>query len=305
MIPDREGVGNLEKEVALGIDIGGTKVAVAIVDRAGRIEHRHELPSNTSSADALFETVLSCIRGVLEASGLEMSDFHGVGAGVPGKVDHKNGVAIFQNNIPWANFEFASRLKTEFGETTRVLIDNDVKVAAYAEYATRELAADDTFTYLTISTGLAATTIVNHTILRGAGFSGEIGFLPLKENDGYIGLEKYAAGPAIQAALVGADSTKEVFDKANMGDEEAVAIIKERAHAMALGLYSIICVLDPNMIVLGGSVAYHNPSYVAEIIEQLSAIVMDEQNHILDNILTSVLGGDNGVIGAGMLAFNL
>lgn len=295
----------MEKQYALGIDIGGTKVAVAVVDRDGQILHRHELPSDTSSADALFETVLNGIRAVLETSEMMMDDFYGVGAGVPGKVDHVNGVAVFQNNIPWGNFPFVDRLKEEFGEDLKVLIDNDVKVAAYAEYATRNLSADETFTYVTISTGLAATTIVNNTILRGAGFSGEIGFLPLKDEEGYIGLENYAAGPAIQAAYPGAESTKEVFQKAGAGDEEALTIIKDRAHAMAVGLYSIVCMLDPNMIVLGGSVAYHNPEFVAEIIEQLREFVIDEQSHILKNVVRTVLGGDNGVIGAGMLAFNL
>lgn len=295
----------MEKEYALGIDIGGTKVAVAVVDRDGQILHRHELPSDTRSAESLFETVLQGIRAVLETSDLTMDDFHGVGAGVPGKVDHVKGIAVFQNNIPWGNFPFVERLKEEYGEHLNVLIDNDVKVAAYAEYATRDLSADETFTYLTISTGLAATTIVNNMILRGAGFSGEIGFLPLKKGDEYIGLEHYAAGPAIQKAYPEASSTKEVFQKAGEGDDEALAIIKDRAQALAEGIYAIVCMLDPNLIVLGGSVAYHNPEFVAEIIEQLRDFVIDEQSHILKNIVRTVLGGDNGVIGAAMLAFNL
>lgn len=295
----------MEKEVALGIDIGGTKVAVAVVDRDGRIEHRQELPSDTTSADALFETVLTCIRGVLDTSGLEIGDFHGVGAGVPGKVDVENGVAVFQNNIPWQDFSFVARLQEIYGDDLKVTIDNDVKVAAYAEYATRPIPAKDTFTYVTISTGLAATSIVNNTILRGAGFSGEIGFLPLKGENGYVGLEEYAAGPAIQKAFSGAESTKEVFQKAGAGDEEALAVVNDRAHALAVGLYSIVCVLDPNSIVLGGSVAYHNPEFVAEIIEQLRSLVNEEQAHILNHITRTSLGGDNGIIGAGLLAYNL
>lgn len=295
----------MEKEYALGIDIGGTKVAVAVVDRDGKIEHRHELPSDTSSADALFETVLTCIHAVLEMSGLKITDFHGVGAGVPGKVDVENGVAIFQNNIPWKDFPFVARLQETFGANLKVTIDNDVKVAAYAEYATRNIPAQDTFTYFTISTGLAATTIVNHTILRGAGFSGEIGFLPLRDGEGYIGLEKYAAGPAIERAYSETATTKEVFEKAGAGDEEALAILKDRAHAFAYGLYNIVCILDPNMIVLGGSVAYHNPEFVVEIIEELRSFVNEEQAHILNNIVRTTLGGDNGIIGAGLLAFNL
>ncbi|WIK66211.1 ROK family protein [Globicatella sanguinis] len=295
----------MNKDVALGIDIGGTKVAVAIVNRFGQIEYRHELPSDIKSSETLFQTVLSCIQKVLDESGLAITDFYGIGAGVPGKVDHNNGIAIFQNNIPWDNFPFVERIKNEFNDEIKVVIDNDVKVAAYAEYATRHLPAEATFTYLTISTGIASTTIVNNTILRGSGFSGEIGFLPLKVNNQYIDLEKFAAGPGIQAAYPGVESTKEVFNLAYDGDEKAIAIIKSRAHAMAIGIYSIVCTLDPNMIVLGGSVAYNNPRFVDAIIEELRGIVIEEQSHILNDIVRSVLGSDNGIVGAGMLAFNL
>lgn len=295
----------LKKKYALGIDIGGTKVAVAVVDRSGLIHYRHELPSNTRSSETLLETVLNGIGVVLEASKLSMNDFHGVGAGIPGRVDHINGIAVFQNNIPWENFPFVERLQEELGKDINILIDNDVKVAAYAEYATRQLSAEETLTYFTISTGLASTSIVNNTILRGAGFSGEIGFLPLRQGDGYISLENYAAGPAIQRALPKSISTKEVFQKASDNNKKALAIIKDRAHAIAVGLYSVICVLDPNLIVLGGSVAYYNPEFIANILDELRDLVIDEQSHILDNIVKTELGGDNGVIGAGLLAFNL
>ena len=88
----------------------------------------------------------------------------------------ENGVAVFQNNIPWANFSSRRTIKNKTFGDIPVRIDNDVKVAAYAEYRLLHLKSSDMFGYVTVSTGIAATNIVNNTILRGEGFSGELGF---------------------------------------------------------------------------------------------------------------------------------
>lgn len=291
-------------EYALGIDIGGTKVAVAVVNQKGEYSARYERLSDITSADALFQTVLNCIENVLEQSGLSIENFRGIGVGVPGKVDIENGIALSQNNIPWKDFPIVRRLKEKFGYNVPVIVDNDVKMAAFAEYKTRHLEVDHLFSYVTISTGLATTNILNNNIIRGNGFSGEIGFLPFKKGTGYVTLEDYAAGPAIQKALKDSKTTKEVFDRAASGDQHALRVIQDRAHALALGLYSIVCILDPSSIVLGGSVAFHNPLFVEEIIKELSSFISEEQLHILGAISKTVLGGDNGVIGAGLSLFN-
>ena len=163
-------------KVAVGVDIGGTKVAVALINEKGEIVSRSQRPSQTESAESLYQGVVQLIQEVLEENDLRIQDTYGIGVGLPGKVDVENGVAVFQNNIPWANFPVVERLKQTFGDIP-VRIDNDVKVAAYAEYRLLHLKSSDMFGYVTVSTGIAATNIVNNTILRGEGFSGEIGFL--------------------------------------------------------------------------------------------------------------------------------
>lgn len=298
-----------QKEFALGIDIGGTKVAFALVDRQGNLEALYTSESHGDDAEKLFQIVLKGMKTVLESSAKQLEDLAGIGIGLPGKVDHQNGVAIFQNNIPWPNFPITARLKASLGIDIPIAIDNDVKVAAYAEYRAANLSLDELFTYVTISTGIANASIINHQILRGSGFSGETGFLPISQNGKLEKLENIVGGPAIEKAgqLAFNDptiSTRLVFEKYLAADPQAVEIIENSAQSFALGLYAIICVLDPAHMTLGGSVAYHNPSFVTLIKQYLAELVHPEQSHILDRLTVSKIGGNNGVIGAGLLSFN-
>lgn len=291
---------------ALGVDIGGTKIAVALIDERGSINSRVERPTITTSKEDLFQLLIQCIDEVFEKSGQDAQTIEGIGIGVPGKVDVDKGIAIFQNNIPWENFPLAQRVKEVYGEHLIVKIDNDVKMAAYSEYKHLNLKADELFTYVTISTGVAATSIENKRILRGSGFSGEIGFLPTKVGSEVHALEKIASGPGIEkrGQKILNDSnltTKDIFKLYEEGHEEATKIVKKAAEHHAYALYTMVCVLDPKTFVLGGSVAYNNPKFVEEIRQALAKIVIPEQAHILDEIHISEYGSDNGVVGAGQI----
>lgn len=298
-----------QKEFALGIDIGGTKIAFAMVNRQGQVEALYTSPSNSEDAEALYQSVLAGIHHVLETSKRSLIELAGIGMGLPGKVDHKNGVAIFQNNIPWPNFPIALRLKASLGVNIPIAIDNDVKVAAYAEYHAEGISDDELFTYVTISTGIANASIINHQMIRGSGFSGETGFLPIAQGDKIKTLESIVGGPAIEKAgrIAFNDetiTTRDVFEKYLAGNYKAIDIIENSAKSFALGLYAMICVLDPAHITLGGSVAFHNPIFVNLIKDQLLKLVHPQQAHILERLTVSKLGANNGVIGAGLLSFN-
>lgn len=290
---------------ALGVDIGGTKIAVAIIDESGKITHRVDTKTDTTSAESVFDNVVNTINQVLNETNTTIADYEGIGMGVPGKVDAKNGIAVFQNNIPWENFPVVERFGEIYPNTT-IKIDNDVKVAAYAEYRVLSLDSEDMFGYITISTGIACTNIINDTILRGSGFSGEIGFVPVPSSTGLRAVERVAAGPAIEAygrELYRDNSitTADLFERWQNCELEAAQIIEQSVTGITLAMYSMICLLDPKVIVLGGSVAVRNPKFVERLKSELAKIAHKEQQHILDNIKVSVLDGHNGIIGAGFL----
>ncbi|MBD3948517.1 ROK family protein [Tuanshanicoccus lijuaniae] len=290
---------------ALGVDIGGTKIAAAIIYEDGTYKHRIDEQTTIDSAEALYETLLAVINHVMVLSGETWQTLAGIGLGVPGKVNAKVGIAVYQNNIPWTNFPLVERLQQDFPDVA-VKIDNDVKVAAYAEYRLLSLEAEDMFGYVTVSTGIACTNIWNNQILRGSGFSGEIGFVPVPSSTGLRAVEKVAAGPAIAQAArdlyrESTMTTADVFDRWEQCEWQAAQIIEQSALGVSLSIYSMICLLDPRAIVLGGSVVLHNPKYVDLIKTQLQKMMHEEQLHVLEHIQASHLDGHNGIIGAGFL----
>ncbi|MBY7142855.1 ROK family protein [Virgibacillus sp. NKC19-3] len=290
---------------AIGLDIGGTKVASGIINQNGDIIQREIAKSDPSTRENMFSSVVTCLEQLLGHSSIPISDIYGIGAGVPGKVDRKNGIAVFQNNLPWRNFSFVDRIRKAF-EIDRVLIDNDVHMAAFAEWKEAHLHPDQLFVYITISTGISSAIIQGGDFIRGAGFAGEVGFIPVYQHneDSLERLEDTASGPALQKhankQYRRSDMTaKQLFDNFYTGDPKAQLLIDNIAGALAQGVYTFNCLLDPHKMVFGGSVMFNNPDLLMRVKSKLDYWLMEEQKHILNNMELSHMGNEQGIIGAG------
>ncbi|CQR24962.1 glucokinase [Streptococcus varani] len=295
----------MDKKFAIGIDIGGTKVAVGLVTPEGQVADTVKVPSDVSDAESLFACVVEAVETILKNNHLSIKQIIGIGVGLPGKVNVTNGIAVFQNNIPWEQFPLVERFRAVFGDLP-IKIDNDVKVAAYAEYRLLQLPADAMFGYITVSTGIAATNIINNHILRGSGFAGEIGFMPVRSFGRTSSLEFSCAGPAIarygqQLYVDESINAEKVFDNWRNGDHSATVIVENTINGLADAIQNMVCLLDPQVIVLGGSVAIQNPDFVESILTVLKTRLHKEQAHILNNIVISKIEGNNGVIGSAFL----
>lgn len=293
---------------ALSVDIGGTKIAAAILDVNGKLSHRKEVPSHIQSAETMFLSLTTVMDEVLQSANLSPQQLSGVGVCLPGKVDSTNGVAVFQNNLPWENFPLVQRLQAYY-PIQKIVIENDVKAAAYAEYQLAHLSKEDIFYYMTLSTGIASAVIVDDKILRGAGFSGETGYVPVHYDNRKESLEMVAAGPAIQ--IKGREAyqnetltTADLFKRWQKQEDLATQIIEASIQEVAKTLYHAVCLLDPTKIVLGGSVAVKNPMYVTALQKYLEQWLYPNQTHILNEISVSNLGSDNGILGAGFMVLS-
>ncbi|MEH7083518.1 ROK family protein [Neobacillus drentensis] len=290
---------------AIGIDIGGTKIAAGIVSESGELLHRTEVKSNPSDREKMFAQVVTAVEQVLEET--PFSEIEGIGVGVPGKVDRENGIAVFQNNLPWQQFPIAARLHEQFGSKP-IVIDNDVYMAAFAEWKAALGKINETFIYVTISTGISCSIIHNGSFFRGAGFAGEMGLIPVLSKGANERLEILAAGPGIEKRAKkelqkDTISTKDVFSGYLNGSQEPQSIIDEVTEHLAQGLYSISCLLDPHKMVFGGSVIVNNPFLLELIKEKLKIYQLPEQQHLLDQMNISTLKQNNGVVGAGLRVF--
>jgi glucokinase len=283
---------------AIGIDIGGTKIAAGIITESGDLLNRTEVKSDPSDRESMFTQVVIAVEQVLE--GTSFSEIEGIGVGVPGKVDRENGIAVFQNNLPWSQFPIAARLQEQFGAKP-ITIDNDVYMAAYAEWKAVQGENNETFVYVTISTGIACSIIHHGSFFRGAGFAGELGLIPVLSKEGNERLEKIAAGPGIEK--IAGVPTKDVFTGYINGSQEYQSVINEMTGHLAQGLYSISSLIDPHKMVFGGSVIVNNPFMLELIKEKLKIYQIPEQQHLLDQMSISTLAQNNGVVGAGLRVF--
>lgn len=290
----------------IGVDIGGTKVAAVIIDQHSKIRFRAEVPSNPEDKEKMFKQVVTCIDMVIDESGILFTDIGGMGVGVPGKVDRKNGIAIFQNNLPWQNFPVVERLKAYY-KLENIAVDNDVYMAAFAEWKVSGMKEQDTFVYVTVSTGISCSIIHQGSFLRGAGFAGELGLFPVvakSSPNGINNLENAASGTAIQKMAQRHFenpnmTTKDVLHEFQQDNKDAQMIINEVVESLAHGIYSIVCLLDPNKIILGGGVINNHPYLLDLVKDALLELLIPEQQSVLERMHTSHFKGDSGVVGAG------
>jgi glucokinase len=283
----------------LGVDIGGTKIATAILNDEGSILSRSEIPSDTTNQEAMFKQVTKAIRLVVNDMNLSIEDLDGIGIGVPGKVNQEEGIAVLQNNLPWKNFPIVSRLREIF-PVDNILVDNDVHMATLAEWNLYGAYSTETFVYCTISTGVSSAIIHKGEFIRGMGFAGEIGFLPVETSKGNTRLEHVASGPGIERLTNHRLTSRKVFENYLAQDEEAHKIIHEIVNSLARASYAIGCILDPGKIVFGGGVINQNPFLLELIKNRMEEYCIPEQREMIHRMYTSKSKGDAGVLGAGL-----
>lgn len=279
---------------AIGLDIGGTKIAAGLVDDTGRILIQEKMPSITKDSESMFNQVCKVVDSVISQFEGRGKEIIGIGVGLPGKVDRKNGIAVFQNNLPLKNYPLKEKLMHRYPGFS-VCLDNDVAVAAYGEYFLNTIENDKLFTYITLSTGVASASILNNELIKGHGFSGELGLIPVNsalDNNQIRTLEECTSGKAIERygrehfnnpAL----SSKDVFDKFYEGDKTAEKIINQVAKSLAFGFVSIISLLDPDKIIVGGSVATNHPTLIKLVKLELRELLIEAQQDAVQRIYVS------------------
>ena len=140
------------------------RLRLGVISDTGVLLERAEVKSDPSDREKMFGRVVEAVEQVLRKSSISIANIEGIGVGVPGKVDRAKGIAIFQNNLPWRQFPITFRLREQFG-IERITIDNDVYMVALPN-GSGTGKKDETFVYVTISTGISC------SIIHKGSFSG-------------------------------------------------------------------------------------------------------------------------------------
>ena len=309
----------------IGIDVGGTNVKIALVDDKGNIIYSNSVPTRAEMGyEYTVNNIKQAIHDLMKETKLSTKDIEGIGFGFPGQVDYKAGIVRNAPNIPgWVDVPIAKLIEDEFHIPTRV--DNDVRCAALGELNYGAGKGCENLICITVGTGIGSGLIVNGRLVRGASnAAGEIGHIKLQMHDGPICgcgdtgcMEAFASGPSIVAMaedyIRGGKSTKFremaeggaitpyiVCEAAKAGDPVAQRIFTITGEYIGIGMASVVNLLNPEKIIVGGGVADAGDFLLAPLTETLKKRAMKIAGSAVE-VVPAQLGNTAGVIGASLL----
>lgn len=309
---------------AVGLDVGGTRIAAGLVERKGRIVKESKTLTPKGGPFGVVDAIIDAIEEVYAS--VQPSEIAGIGIGLPAQIDFFRQTVEFCTNLPLAGVDMRSLVMSRVKHS--VTIDNDGHTAALGESRFGAAKGAKDFVMVTLGTGVGGGVFLGGQLFRGhRGLAGELGHT-LVEMDGLEcpcgargHLEAYVARPAIiregRAAaemfkgaaikrLADDDldrvSAEIVIEAANAGDGEALRIMGDIGRILGQSLVGIVNMLNPQLILVGGGIGESCPI----VIERASAVIAEQAlaGRRDVRVVRAELGNDAGVVGAAALAFD-
>ena len=304
--------------MVLGVDVGGTKVAVAAVDGV-TVQTAVEHPTLTASTESLLDGIEAAVRDMIGRAGQPDA----IGVGVPSQIEYSTGTVETSVNIPLTGVPLREELGRRFG--VPVFVDNDANCAALAE---AHLLGEDYLVMLTLGTGVGGGVVIDGMTFRGAhGLGAELGHITLNPdgppcpgscpNRGCV--EAYCSGQALErdatelasdkpdsrlARAIGADgkvSGPELVQAAEDGDSDALLIFDNFARMLGIAIAAYVNVFEPDRLALGGGLSRASHLFLDRAVQEAGARALPALWR-RTNIALAQGGADAGVIGAAVLA---
>lgn len=305
----------------LAADVGGTKTATAVVTCGGEVLHTAKEPTARDGPQALCDQVVAMLQEGLRVAGVRRADLLGLGVGVPAVVDASHQVVVWAPNLPgWSDVPLADLLQRRLG--LPVHIEYDGHAAVLGEWWLGAGRGHQSVVMVIVGTGIGGGMILDGRLYHGADqLAGAAGWQVLatrrveEDEARRVGhWESLAAGPAIarlaarklqestqpsllRACPADALSASRVFDAARQGDAVANTIVGEVAEALGVGIANLVSVLNPEVVILGGSVGIQGDLLLApvrEVVRQSAQPVSARRVRIV----TAELGERAGLLGA-------
>lgn len=254
----------------VGLDIGGTNIAVALVSNEGVVVKKLTMPTQASKGQKI---VISNIKRII--SYIINDKVKGVGVGCPGPLRLPDGVMINPVNLPLKNFKIKSVIEKEFG--VPVVVCNDANCFVLGEATFGRAKNCKTVVGLTLGTGVGGGIVINKEIIHGASNAGEFGacsikFDGVKGKHGNLGeVEDYLSARGIMKLAKGlkAKTPLDVYNLAVKGNKNALNVFEEYGRLLGFVITNLIFTFDPEAIVIGGNIAkaskFFNKSMLAEV----------------------------------------
>lgn len=318
-----------QRRLFLGIDVGGTNIKSGVVDDDGIVLSRASVPTEpTKGPDHGVRQMAAAARQALNTASVEVQQIAAVGLATPGTMDIPAGLLLDPPNLPgWQNYPVRKNVAEAIGLPT--ILQNDANAAAYGEYWAGSASDADSLVFFTLGTGLGGGLIVDDTIVEGEHSHGsELGHTIIEMDDGrlcatgqYGTLEAYCSATAliqrfhesIEAGRrssvtdrmddVTAVSPLLMAEEAERGDELSIELILEMARCLGVATTSIVHVIDPTMVLLGGAMTFgrHETGIGRRFLERVRTEFRTRAFPVLAEKVVidyASLGSDAGFIGA-------
>jgi glucokinase len=303
----------------IAADLGGTNLRVALIDERGQIIARtKERTPQSAQAQNIVQALAIAARECASKADSKLLNVCGLSIAVPGRIEAASGTVAKIPNLPCLN-EFPLRAALEEKTGWSVTLENDANAAAIGEMWQGAARNHKSILCVTLGTGVGGGIVLDERLWRGAhGAAGEIGHITV-EPEGIVCacgnqgcLEVYASATGIvrlarEAKIETNESNEEltaetIYKMCAAGDDRAREVFRRMGRYLGIGLASIVNVIDPEIIVIGGGAANAWDSFIEQTREEIKCRAFSEPQREV-SILRATCGDDAGLLGAAKLAF--
>ena len=308
----------------LGIDLGGTNVAAAVVDREGTILGKVSLPTPRTGAEAVADQMAAAARAAVEKAGVPLEQVESVGIGSPGTIEPEQGLIRFWSNLNFVDVPLGGLMEARLHK--KIYLENDANAAALGEYAAGAGKGSQSMVAITLGTGVGGGAVLNGKLYTGFNYAGmEVGHFVIEYGGrlctcGRKGcFEAYCSATALikrtrevmeehpdsllwqlAGSLEGVDG-RTPFDAAAQGDAAAGKVIDEYVNYLGCGVASLVNIFQPEVFCIGGG-----PSAQGETLMAPVRYILNREDYARNSVrrtrlVRAALGNDAGIIGAALL----
>lgn len=305
----------------VGVDIGGTNIKLGVIDSAGNIIKKSKFSiEDDTTFSVVIAKIIDNIKEII--SDIPSKLVGGIGLGIPGLIDTKNGLVVCSGNLNWTNEDVLTPLKNAFSYPIKIA--NDANVAALGEAKFGVGKAYSTSVFITLGTGVGSGIIIDGKIYDGnLGAGAELGHMVIEANGrpctcgGWGCFEAYASATSLKeqtrlAMLENDDSLMwEIGGVENISgktaflysdkDESAKKVVDEYIDYLSVGIVNVANIFRPQAIILGGGVSYEGDKLLKPLNGKLSKRIFAGDLGPKVEILLATLRNDAGFMGAAAL----
>lgn len=308
----------------IGVDLGGTNIAVGIVNENGEILAKKSTPTVPGDMNKTIPLMANLIEEVCKENNISLDQIKSIGAGIPGTIDSENGVVVYANNLNMENYEFVKELKKYIDKP--IYISNDANVAALGEAVSGGAKGCDSAVIVTLGTGVGGGIILNNKIWEGyMSAGGEIGHTVIEVDGEQCSCGRKGCWEAYSSATALIRDTKKAIDKnpnslmakmvekegkvsgktafkaARENDKAAQEVVDSYIKHLAEGVANMINLLAPKCVLLGGGVSHEGDNLLIPLKKAVEPLIYGGNRVPRAKIDLAKLGNDAGIIGAAML----